>query len=509
MTLLRRVHFPLLAPLVAAGLVVVLALALVPPAEAAADPPKKCRDKHYARQHQKACTPPSKPEPVWSPGTATTFNYPFSTAARRNAIRHRVLKAIKYTPRGARIRLATFSYHDAKVTRALIRAHKRGVSVQLLVNRDGERLGRSYDKLQRELGDRRKPRHGMSPAEVSFARSCLRSCRGRRGTLHSKIFLFSQVGHTRWVSMVGSANLTKKAVIGQWNHMDTLVGKQTYVRLGMLFNQMKHDRVPEHPIWRFHTDDAVFWAFPHAIADPSRDPIVRVLRRISCQATPHTGTPVRKTGRTSKAHAKNKPKQNSATRPITRRTVIRIGMYAWFDNRGDYLARAVRRKWNHGCSVKIVYSVLNSKVKRILYDPSGRGRIPMRRVVRIDELTRQAVDYNHSKYLAMSGTYRHQGGRFVWSGSMNFTGLGLFCDDLLFRLHGRRVVASYFRNFRRVWRSPKAHRPIPTRAFGTLSRLAPVPGAAALSVDAGAAPESDELDNPQLGVGELSGFDRD
>lgn len=92
---------------------------------------------------------------------------------------------------------------------------------------------------------------------------------------------------------------------------------------------------------------------------------------------------------------------------------------------------------------------------------------------------------------------------------MNFTGLGPYCDDLLFRLHGRRVVASYFRNFRRVWRSPKAHRPIPTPAFGRLSRLAPVPGAAALSVDAGAAPESDELDNPQLGVGELSGFDRD
>ena len=215
MTPLRRVHFPLLAPLVAAGLVVVLALALVPPAEAAADPPKKCLNKHYARQHPKACTPAKpKPKPVWSPGTATTFNYPFSTAAKRNAIRHRVLKAIKYTPRGARIRLATFSYHDAKMTRALIRAHKRGVSVQLLVNRDGERLGRPYDKLQRALGDRRKPRHGMSPAEVSFARSCLRSCRGRGGNLHSKIFLFSQVGHTRWVSMVGSANLTRKAAIG-------------------------------------------------------------------------------------------------------------------------------------------------------------------------------------------------------------------------------------------------------------------------------------------------------
>ena len=523
MTLLRRVHFPLLAPLVAAGLVVVLALALVPPAEAAAKPPKKCLNKHHARQHPKACTPKPKPrpkpKPVWSPGPATTFNYPFATAAKRNAIRHRVLKAVKYTPRGARIRLATFSYADAKMTRALIKAHKRGVSVQLLVNRDKERLGPTYHRLQRALGDRRKPRHGMSPAEVSFARSCLRSCRGSRGNLHSKIFLFSQVGHTRWVSMVGSANLTRKAARGQWNHMDTLVGEPTYVRLGMLFNQMKADRRPEHPIWKFRAESAVYWAFPHAIADPRRDPMVRVLRRISCRATPHTGIPVRKAraktarkkpGHASKAHPKPKTKkQTPAPRPITRRTVIRIGMYAWFDDRGNYLAREVRRKWNAGCSVKVVYSVLNKKVKRILFNPSGRGRIPMRRVVRTNELTGEVVDYNHSKYLAMSGTYRHRGHRLVWSGSMNFTGFGLYCDDLVFRLHGKRVVRAYFHNFHRVWRSPKASRPIPTRAFGTLSRLAPVPGAAGLSGVAGVAPETDELESPELGVGELSGFDQD
>ena len=82
-------------------------------------------------------------------------------------------------------------------------------------------------------------------------------------------------------------------------------------------------------------------------------------------------------------------------------------------------------------------------------------------------------------------------------------------DDLVFRLHGKRVVRAYFHNFHRVWRSPKASRPIPTRAFGTLSRLAPVPGAAGLSGVAGVAPETDELESPELGVGELSGFDQD
>ena len=510
MTPLRRLHFPVLAPLVAAGLAVVLSLALVPPAEAAARP-KKCASKHYAHQHPKACRP--APKPVWSPGRATTFNYPFATHAERDAIRHRVLKAVKNTPAGARIRLATFSYADRKMTRALIKAYRRGVSVQLLVNRDSERLGPAYDRLQRVLGDRRKPRHGMSPARVSFARSCLRSCRGPGGDLHSKIFLFSRVGHTRWVSMVGSANLTRKAAIGQWNHLDTLVGEQTYVRLGMLFNQMKADRRPEHPIWKFRTTDEVFWAFPHPLVDPSRDPMLRVLRRIGCRATPHTGIPVRRVAATAPAKkpgptAKAKPQKGTAE-PITRRTKIRIGMYAWFDDRGVYLAREVRHLWNAGCSVKVVYSVLNSKVKQILYDPSGRGRIPMRRVVRKNELTGDVVDYNHSKYVAMSGTYRHRGHRFVWSGSMNFTRFGLYCDDLVFRVHGRRVAKAYFHNFVRVWHSPKARRPIPPRTFSRLSRLAPVPFVGGPPGGAEVAPETDELDDPELGVGELSGFDAD
>ena len=191
------------------------------------------------------------------------------------------------------------------MSRALIRAYQRGVSVQLLVNRDSARLGRPYAKLQRVLGDRRTPAEGGEPLRGGSARSCLRSCRGRGGNLHSKIFLFSRVGHTKWVSLVGSANLTTKAATGQWNHMDTIVGKATFVRLGRLFRQMKADRVAAHPIYKFRSSAAVFWAFPHPLADPSRDPMVRVLRGISCQATPHTGLPVskkalKKTAKTSK-----------------------------------------------------------------------------------------------------------------------------------------------------------------------------------------------------------------
>jgi hypothetical protein len=171
--------------------------------------------------------------------------------------------------------------------------------------------------------------------------------------------------------------------------------------------------------------------------------------------------------------------------------VIRIAMYAWFDARGDYLAREVRRKWNHGCDVKVEYAVLNSRVKHILYSPTGRGRIPMRRVVRTDD-EGLVVDYNHSKYVAVSGALNHVGREAVWSGSMNYTDLGKISDDLVLRLDGRRTFRSYLANFRRVWQSPKARKPIPTSAYARL-----------------AGGSDDALDDPQLGVGPLAGLEQD
>jgi hypothetical protein len=239
--------------------------------------------------------------------------------------------------------------------------------------------------------------------------------------------------------------------------------------------------------------------------------MVRMLRSIGCHAPAHFGFAVPppkkpkpkpkpatsdagqpRTGQPRAGQATATPKPTTpATRPWTRRTVIRIAMYAWFDDRGDYLAREVRRKWNNGCDVKIEYAVLNSKVKHILYSPTGRGRIPMRRVVRTDDQG-LVVDYNHSKYVAVSGAINHAGREAVWSGSMNFTGLGVISDDIVLRLDGRRTFRSYLTNFRRVWHSPKATKPIPTSAFARF---------------AGAS--DDALDDPRLGVGPLAGMEQD
>jgi hypothetical protein len=501
-TPVRRFLGCLLAAVLATSLTVSLA-----PAGQAVPSADRCRHRAYAKAHPRAC-PPAKPRHVWSPHDASTFNYPFGRKRERYRIRHRVLAAIKGSPAGSKIRLATFTYVDKQMTTALIAAHRRGVSVQLLANRADVGKSPPYHRLRAAIGHRLFGGPGVTAADASFARTCDRSCRGVGGTLHSKIFLFSQVGRARWVSMVGSANLTMMAAEGQWNHLDTVVDRSTYVALRRVFNQMKLDRVPAKPLWRWHSAKASAWVFPHRLPTPADDPIVRVLRSIGCHAPKHTGfavPPPKPTPRPrhrhrhkaaagtgpSRAKPTPRPVTGAPTTPWTRRTVIRISMYAWFDARGDYLAREVRRKWNQGCDVKVLYAVLNAKVKRILYSPTGRGRNPMRRTVTTDDQG-MVVDYNHSKYLAVSGAVNHAGRRVVWSGSMNFTGLGVISDDIVLRLGGRRTFRSYLTNFRRVWHSPKSRKPIPTSAFARLAT-----GSADAPVD------------PRLGVGALAGLEQD
>ena len=415
---------------------------------------KRERHKHKHRRRHR---------PVWSPRDGTIFNYPFSPRIEdRFRVRRHILDAVKGSPRGSRILLASFSFFDAKLARALIAAHRRGVTVQVLVNRKDANLSPPFQHLRKALGHSLRGHPRTARSRASFARTCAFSCRGSHGNLHAKIYLFSQVGHRRWVSMVGSANLTKFAAENQWNHLNTITGKPTYVRLRHVFDQMRRDHRQRHPFEKFATPKTVTWVFPRLHTTVRQDPMMRILSRVDCQAAPHTGikVPVKHPKRKHQKHRH----QHRQHHGITRRTVIRISMYAWFDNRGDALARAVRQKWNQGCDVRVVYSVLNGKVKRILYDPSGRGRIPMRRSVVPDYLG-HVTSYNHSKYVVVNGSFAGKGRRLVWTGSMNFTQLGLTSDDIIVRLAGRRVYHSYLANFRRVWHAPTARIPLPTRPF--------------------------------------------
>jgi phosphatidylserine/phosphatidylglycerophosphate/cardiolipin synthase-like enzyme len=58
----------------------------------------------------------------------------------------------------------------------------------------------------------------------------------------------------------------------------------------------------------------------------------------------------------------------------------------------------------------------------------------------------------HEKVMVLSGVLgpdRHAS--YVWTGSHNWSDRSLRNDEVILRVRGRAVVASYLRNFRRMW----------------------------------------------------------
>ena len=412
-------------------------------------------------------------ERAWTPRDSTYFNYPEAKrAADRFRIRNVILAAIKATPGGASIRASTFTFVDTSISSALIAAHRRGVSVQVVVNRKESRKSRSFRTLARALN--RRPRGTVVNPGTSFVSTCSGSCRGSGGNQHTKLYLFSQVGHAGFVSMVASANLTRFAAVGQWNHLDVSLGRDTYTRLLGVFDQMTLDT--PSPFTTFVTKKLQAWVFPRPGTTPANDPVVASLRRISCigpaprtsparakrlkrQAQRIRQLPPRKRVRAQaqeRARAAVRARAVAAQR-ARQRTAVRISMYAWHDARGTALARLVRQRADQGCDVAVIYSFVSPQVLRILRSKAGRGPIPMRRSI----TTRggKPADYSHSKYVAVNGTWNNHRSQQVWTGSMNFTPLGTVSDDIVVRIPGARTYASYLANFQRVWTSRTSKRP--------------------------------------------------
>ena len=83
-------------------------------------------------------TSPGTATPVLAVQSGATFNDPTGSESKQFAIINRLIDLINGTRRGAVIRMAMFSFTMPEFADALVRAHKRGVSIQL-INDDHER----------------------------------------------------------------------------------------------------------------------------------------------------------------------------------------------------------------------------------------------------------------------------------------------------------------------------------------------------------------------------------
>lgn len=366
----------------------------------------------------------------WAPVAGVAFNNPVGKT--RTALVHRVINAIKHTPTGQTIRIASYSFDRKDVADALLRAHRRGVHVQMVLNDNW--TSTQTLRLQRKLG------HGLR-AESSV-RVCHQSCRGGPGNLHMKVYAFSKTGLVNDVVMTGSANMTDRAVSLQWNDLFTVIGNvglyNTYVNV---FNQLKADRPvrPRRVYYNSGAFDATFYRVkPNAtvtslpmlarLPGPAQDPVMQRLQTVNCNTSVGFGD----------AH---------------RHTILRIMMYGWQGKRGIWLANEVAQLERRGCNIKATLSLAGGNVVKIL----GRAHIPIQSTD-WKYLSDGTVDfYDHMKTLTVNGTIDGAATRSTWTGSENWSGMSFRNDELILQINQTRTYDLYLRKFNTMWRSHDSH----------------------------------------------------
>lgn len=370
------------------------------------------------------------------PASGASFNNPLAghTSQRRNL--SKVIATINSMPgyavahssicgtlaqRPGTIRVSLYSVTDGAFADAMVAAARRCISVQILMNNHLS-AGNTHAirVMQHALGARTFTGRRM---KQNFAHRCSFGCRGS-GVLHSKFYLFdSTIAGTSFnrvhnTVMVGSSNMTANAAKVQWNDLYTVRNRPDlrgqYIRQ---FNSMARDNGFKRVAGVQHAGayQTTFWPYKRG----AQDPYLTALRSVRCTgATGGSGT-----------HG---------------RTVVYINMHAWFEARGLSMANQVRRLYNQGCYVHVLYGFMSFGVFKKLRKGTG-GRMTVRRTL-FSHDGRTGYVYTHFKNIAISG---HIGGdtnaRASYTGSDNFTNYGTHFDEVMMRI----ATVSAFNQYRR------------------------------------------------------------
>ena len=403
---------------------------------------------------------PWAPTRNYVPYDGPRFGYLGRGKAEQSRIRQQVLLTIQSTwggprdryglplPTNGKIRIATWSFGDRTIAKALIAARNRGVSVQVMGAADVNKTHPEWGFLKRRLGTKYyNPKVSGSSERISFARQCNGSCRGHGGTPHSKFFLFDNVGssHVRNIVFQSSMNLTSFAWHGQWNSAQVTTSAPVYNAFMAVYREMRPAAFNSSPFRDYVTGSIENIFFPLPGATSATDPVLRMLNQVSCT--------------------------NSGV--YDGRTRIRVLQYAIYQSRGEAIAKKLRSLWQAGCDVAIIYAVTTRPVLNILRSGAGRGAIPMKQsIIRGSDGT--IAKYNHSKWMSIAGNYGGVPGQWrTISGSANYANLALSSDEQMQIVDGYSQARPYFANFSTTWGQRTSG--APTLAFISDGRVLPLP----------------------------------
>lgn len=390
---------------------------------------------------------PAAAEPSsFTPRPGPTWNNPRGDYTARNVNMAKVRNTIDSVPRNGVIRIAVYSYNRRDIGDALIRACKRRVSVQLVLNDNsiGREAGRMMSYLgtdirpkfkdpchPRKFGPKRKP----YPVP-SFFKVCKGACRlgSDRSNQHAKFYLFSASGNGKPVVMFGSNNLMSYAANVHWNDLYTVLGnQQMFDDFSTIFGQMAQDqwRPDPYKVVQDGPYTVEFGSDPRATG--TKDHVYERLDKVGCRAPAGYG---------DGGH-----------------TVIRIMMYGWVGDRGIQLAKKVAALSRSGCRVRVLVSGAGRRVHGIL---RGAGVALRSSALDLDDDPLTGFDetgwevFSHEKWMSLSGQWAGQPFKGVWTGSENWSNVSRFNDEVTVKVPFASALAAYASHFEYVWANHSA-----------------------------------------------------
>jgi hypothetical protein len=353
----------------------------------------------------------------YAPPAGVKFNDPYGREYSKYAIRRHIIRTINSTEAGTRIRIAAWNIRGPVYRDALIAAHRRGVSVGVIIDRSNaneEHANPEVDAVERAFAG---SGNSTRAADLrSFVKKCVSSCRGTRGIPHMKLFMFERAGGVSYVTMWGSNNATDVAVNDQWNDLYTTRGNlPVYRDMMAIFTQMVADTPLASPYRRFNYSGMNLDVYPYQGNVPSADPDLKKLQDTRCKGA---------TGRTGK----------------NGRTVVRMAQDALLGERGQLIANRLVTMKRRGCNIRIVYSLMGRKIRSTL----RAAGVPMLQYSYDRNRDGYYDIYLHMKVMTISGVYRGvTNTRVTFNGTANWSPVALGSDELVGTLYARRLERRY------------------------------------------------------------------
>lgn len=380
-------------------------------------------------------TPPA--DAVYNVQPGPIFNNPFGTYAEKYRGLNHIVRAINHARPGGTIRVATWALNHQASTDALVKAHRRGVNVRIVVRKSAAHTTQ-VKRLSRVLGrDLRRRSH---------LRVCERSCRWRGGEMHSKFVTITRSGQSRDVVIVSSGNIYTGTAERGFNDVYTVLNRpRLFNTFTEVFEQMVRDRVVKNPYVVAEAGNIRAHFFPRPGRTRTTDTVYQELERVRCFNT---------TGGAG----------------VDGRTVIHVSMYYWSDRRGELLAEKLNELDNRGCIVKVTFGPRSYEVFQALKKPTRNGGIELYDSRLNTNYDGKANNYVHTKYMLINGFYAGDSSSWtVFTGSHNWTrGALRNGDEVMLRIASRGALAAYRRNFNDVIRI-MGLRPTRTAAMPTPS----------------------------------------